>query len=140
MENQPNLTNEVHTSHPWPVANPDRCSCCLRLILHGIDNVMRIAKAPEVILDLDGKPQGIDDRHPPFTAILHARCWKIHYGHVAECEKCGGFCRVKKLADGSMNNCGCTCHTGSLHCSYVLDPNTNNPFPGYTPGWTKDNG
>jgi hypothetical protein len=117
-----------HRPHAWPEANPEVCSCCRRAIVDGLHNVIRIAKAPEVILDMEGRPQGIDKRFPGFTAILHAACWKAHYGHVAECEMCGGFCRIKKLSDGSMNKCACTCHTGSLHCSYILDPNTNNPL------------
>ena len=112
-----------HKPHPWPQFNPDRCSCCLSAILHGLQNVVKVKKAPEVILSLEGKPIGLDKNAPAITATLHAQCWKTHYGHVAECEKCGGFSRVNKLADGSINRCGCTCHKGSPHCSFILDPN-----------------
>lgn len=123
-EELPRNTAEGHKPHDWPSFDANRCSCCRQAILHGFHNVVRIQKAPERILDVNtGEYIGIDERGAGYKAVLHGRCWKDHYGHVAECEKCGTFSRVKQLADGSKNLCGCTCHKGAPECSFILDPN-----------------
>ncbi len=123
------IARDDHKPHPWPEFDADYCSCCTQRFIHGMTNVMRIAKAPETVLDLDGKVLGLNKNAPAFKAVLHALCWKRHYGKQAECEKCGGFCRPAMLSDGTKNPCMCTCHTGSNFCSLILEPNAANKQP-----------
>lgn len=115
--------DESHRPHEFPQADENYCSCCRGRIIDGLENVVRIQTTPERQLSMKGEVLGEENRKPKYKAYLHARCWKRHFGQVVDCEKCGGFSKYTKLQDGSQNKCACTCHHGSNHCSYVLDPN-----------------
>lgn len=119
-----NVNNEEHRKHDWPQADENFCSCCRARIIDGITNVIRIQTTPEKQLSEKGEVLGEEARKPLYKAYLHAECWRRHFGMRVECDKCGGFSRNTKLQDGSRNPCWCTCHNGSNHCSFVLDPNT----------------
>lgn len=119
-----------HSPHEWPQwtnDNPDVCACCTEKILHGYQNVLRVEIAAEVVTSVEGEVLGVEDNKPRFRQ-LHVRCAERHFGRKIECEKCGTFVVAKTLADGRRNPCLCTCHTGSKHCSLILDPNVNNPL------------
>lgn len=111
-----------HVPHEFPAFDPDYCSCCRKAIIHGLHNVGRIQSMPEFILDMNGNRIGVDKRKPAYKAVMHASCWKIHFGKRLECEKCGGFSDALKLADGTKNQCGCSCHRGAPNCSYIVNP------------------
>ncbi len=121
---RPELTpDKDHSSHDWPQADEDFCSCCRGKFVHGFVNIVRIKTTPEKQFSTKGEYLGEENRKPLFKAYLHATCWKRHFGQQVECEKCGGFSKHKTLQNGTTNPCMCTCHTGSNHCSFVLDPN-----------------
>lgn len=130
-QDQSLLRRSNHAPHEWPQFDENYCSCCRSPIVHGLTNVVRIAKAPESILNLDGQRIGINKKAPAYKALLHDHCFKRHFNRQVSCEKCGGFSKILKLKDGSENNCICTCHTGSEFCSYVLEPNAKNKQPLY---------
>ena len=113
-----------HRPHEWPQADENWCSCCRESIVDGMHNVIRIQTTPEKQLSEKGEVLGEENRKAKYKAYLHAKCWRIHFGQRVECDKCGGFSRHTVLQDGSVNPCWCTCHKGSNHCSYVIDPNT----------------
>lgn len=115
-----------HVSHDWPQANEDYCSCCRQRFLHGFVNIIRIQTTPEKQLSTKGEVLGEENRKPLYKAYLHGSCWKRHFNQQIECETCGGFSKHKKLQDGTMNKCGCRCHTGSNSCGFVLEPTERN--------------
>lgn len=117
-----------HSPHDLPQANEDYCSCCRQRFIHGAygDNVIRIATTPEKQMSTTGEELGIENRKPKFKAYFHGRCWKAHFGQQIECELCGGFSKHKKLENGTINQCGCRCHTGSNSCGFVLEPTERN--------------
>lgn len=125
QDDQSLIRREDHVPHEWPVFDDNYCSCCRGQFLHGSTNVVRLQRAPERILDFNGKQIGVV-KGSQYKAVLHAMCWKRHFGKRVDCEKCGGFSDNLKLQDGSMNKCWCTCHTGSNDCSFVLEPNQKN--------------
>lgn len=125
------IARDDHQPHDWPPFDPDYCSCCRQHFIHGATNVVRIAKAPETILDLNGNVMGLNKRAPAYKAVLHDSCFNRHFGRRISCDKCGGFSKILTMADGTKNQCACTCHTGSEHCSYILEPNANNKQKAY---------
>lgn len=115
--------DEGHRPHEFPQADENFCSCCRQAILDGLHNVVRIQTTPERQLSLNGQELGTENKKPLYKAYLHANCWKRHFGQQVECEKCGVFSIAKKLSNGTKNECLCTCHQGSNHCSFILESN-----------------
>lgn len=115
-----------HKPHEWPEADENYCSCCRARIIDGLTNVLQILTSPEKIKSLTGQTIGVDSKKPKNRAFLHAKCAERHFGMKVECDKCGVLCRAGVLSNGQKNTCKCTCHTGSNHCSLVLEPNYKN--------------
>ena len=128
-----NSNNEEHRQRckgsigVWPPLDKDRCSCCMRTIHHGYENVMEIKGSKQAHYNLDGKLLGVDDVARPIVALVHARCLELHHnpaGNKLECEKCGIFSVARKLQDGSSiyDRCSCACHRGQKVCSLLILP------------------
>ena len=111
-------------NHPIVKADPEWCSCCRKSIISGLHNVVRINKQPEKVLNLKGEVMGVEGREEP-KAFYHAECFQNYHlptsaKRVIECKYCGVFSQAKKLKDGSLNSCKCSCHDQAQFCSLLI--------------------
>lgn len=126
MTENNDLNASFHQPHDFVNPDEDKCSCCGKSFHHGFENIIRIATTPEKQLSTKGEELGEINRKPKYKAYLHGACWKAHFNQQIECELCGGFSRHRRLENGTMNPCGCRCHSGSNSCGFVLEPTERN--------------
>jgi len=104
--------------------DPNRCSYCGQLIIHGKHNAVHIYKQPERIMGLDGGLLGIEGKKE-LKAAFHAECYQKYKPDLPgriECQHCGILSMATVLPDGRpiKDVCKCSCHEGKNYCSLLI--------------------